>query len=124
MYSTFVIAPVPVGTSMLEISRQMRWPALNWFAVARISILYSTTSPGFTGLREARVSLWNGLHGFDRASSSARYDALSHPRVSSRSGRPAGPSPSPSRAGFADATGPHPLGTTSPLGSVWAVAGW
>ena len=33
---TLVIAPVPVGASMLVISRQMRCPALKRFAVDRI----------------------------------------------------------------------------------------
>src|SRR6266849_4511835 len=62
MYSTFVIAPVPVGMSMDVMSRQIRCPALNWFAVARICIRYSTTSSGFTGAIASRVSLWNGSH--------------------------------------------------------------
>src|SRR5471032_1940128 len=87
MYSTLVMAPVPVGTSMLVISRQIRWPALNWLAVARISIRYSATSPGLSGAIASRVSLWKGFHGVERFSSSARYEALSQPRVSSRSGR-------------------------------------
>ena len=54
MYSTLVIAPVPVGTSMDVISRQIRCPALNWFAVAMIAlaalVMYGLAST--TGWRE------------------------------------------------------------------------
>jgi hypothetical protein len=38
MYSTLVAPPTPVATSRLVISTQMRWPRLNWLAVAMISM--------------------------------------------------------------------------------------
>ena len=37
-YSALVAPPTPVGMSALMISRQMRWPRRNRFAVAMISM--------------------------------------------------------------------------------------
>ena len=59
--------------------------ALELVGGAMISIAYSLMSPGTTGFCAARVSGCQGRPGSERASSSARCDALSQPRVSSRS---------------------------------------
>src|ERR1700733_7303986 len=122
MYSTSVIAPVPVGASMLQISIQMRWPALNWFAVASTWISYLTISPGVTGAIDSFVNLWNGSAGVDRAGSVARYDAFSQPRVSSRSGSVSGTDRSPTRAVTTDTSGPTSLSTTIQFVSVWSIS--
>jgi hypothetical protein len=41
----------------LQISTQIRWPALNWLAVASTWISYLTISPGVTGSIESFASL-------------------------------------------------------------------
>src|SRR5450631_1796837 len=106
MYSALVAPATPVGRSRLVISTQMRWPRRNRLAVDRISTAYSSILPGSTGRRAARVSLCHRFHGFERARSSARSEALSQPRVNSRSGRSSAISRSPSRTVRTETSGP------------------
>ena len=89
--------------------------------MARISIRYSVTSPGTTGCAASRVSRWNGFHSVLRSGSSARLEAFSQPRVSSRSGRFAGTSHSPSRAVCTDGSGPTSLRITIQFVSSWSI---
>src|SRR6516165_5739750 len=115
MYSTLWAPPTPVARSRLVISRQMRCPRLNAFAVAMISIAYSLIAPGVTGFCASRVSGCHGRHDSDRLESSARWEALSQPRVSSRSCKFGGTSRSPSRAVCTPTSGPTSLRMTIQL---------
>jgi hypothetical protein len=109
---------------MALISTQIRWPGRKVLAVASTSIWYSTTSPGVTGSAAARVSLWNGFHSVLRSGSSARLEAFSQPRVSSRSGSVGSSSRSPSRTVITCGSGPMSFSDTIQLVSGWSIAAY